>query len=104
MPEAQQPHSADQFGDQRDFWWNRDFLVLMARRWLLSEASSLADIGCGRCHWSRLLYPYLCAPVRLTAVDREPQWVAEAEQYFRRAFPEVAPDLLSFVQGDATAI
>ena len=27
---AIQPHSADQFGAQRDFWWNRDFLDLMA--------------------------------------------------------------------------
>lgn len=101
---ADLPHSAEQFGEQRDFWWNKDFLDLMAKRWRLGEASSLADIGCGRCHWSRLLYPYLRAPARLAAVDREPQWVAEAEQYFRRAFPGVRPDLLSFVQGDATAI
>src|ERR1039458_5904506 len=42
------PHSAEQFGPQRDFWWNRDFLDLMATRWRLREAASLADIGCGR--------------------------------------------------------
>lgn len=101
---ATKPHSADQFGAQRDFWSNRDFLDLMAMRWRLGEASSLADIGCGLCHWSRLLYPYLRAPARFAGVDREPRWVAEAPQHFRRAFPDVSPDLLTFVQGDATAI
>ena len=76
MPE--QPHSAEQFGPQRDFWWHRDFLDLMAARWSLNEAASLADVGCGQCHWSRLLYPYLRAPARFAGVDREPRWVAEA--------------------------
>ena len=44
---SDQPHSAEFFGEQRDFWWNRDFLALMATRWRLHEASSLADIGHG---------------------------------------------------------
>jgi SAM-dependent methyltransferase len=37
-------------------------------------------------------------------VDREERWVAEAARNFRRAFPQVPPDLLTIVQGDATAI
>lgn len=99
-----QPHSAEQFGPQRDFWWHRDFLDLMATRWRLAEATSLADIGCGQGHWSRLLYPYLQAPVRLAGFDREPQWVAAAEQNFRHAFPHVAPDLATFATGGASNI
>ena len=97
-------HSAEHFGPQRDYWWNRDFLDLMARRWRLNEASSLADIGCGRCHWSRLLYPFLKQPARLAAVDRDSRWVAEAERYFRQAFPDTPQEMLSFKQGDATNI
>jgi SAM-dependent methyltransferase len=103
-PTQSVPHSAEQFGPQRDFWWNRDFLDLMATRWRLREAASLADIGCGLCHWSRLLYPYLRAPARFVGVDREPRWVAEASRSFREAFPQVPPDLLKVVQGDATGI
>jgi ubiquinone/menaquinone biosynthesis C-methylase UbiE len=99
-----QGHSEEHFGEQRDFWWNRDFLDLMAERCLLSQASSMADIGCGLCHWSRLLYPYLRPPARFAGVDREPRWVLEGEQQFRRAFPTVPPDLLTFVEGDATNI
>jgi ubiquinone/menaquinone biosynthesis C-methylase UbiE len=104
MAQGPQPHSADQFGTQRDFWWHKDFLDLMAARWRLGEADSLADIGCGLCHWSRLLYPYLKAPARFAGVDREPQWVAQAECLFRAEFPNVPSDLLQFVQGDATRI
>ena len=98
------PHSAEQFGPQRDFWWHRDFLDLMATRWRLREAASLADIGCGQGHWSRLLYPYLRAPARLAGVDREPQWVAKAAENFRHAFPQLAPDQFAFIVGDATKI
>ncbi len=76
----------------------------MAARWRLREASSLADIGCGLGHWSRLLYPYLRPPARLAGVDREPRWVAEAPQLFRRDFPLVAPELFSFHQGEATCL
>lgn len=98
------PHSAEQFGPQREFWWNPDFLDLMATRWRLREAASIADVGCGLCHWSRLLYPYLRAPARFAGVDREARWVAAAARSFQRAFPEVPPGLWTFVQGDATAI
>ncbi len=101
---SEQPHSAELFGEQRDFWWNRDFLDLMATRWRLNEAASLADIGCGVGHWSRLLYPYLRAPARLAGVDRETRWVAEAPEKFRRAFPHVAPELISFHLGDAAQL
>src|ERR1019366_6722302 len=103
-PMSDQPHSAELFGEQRDFWWNRDFLDLMAARWRLHEPASLADIGCGLGHWSRLLYPYLRPPARLAGVDREPRWVAEAPEKFRHAFPHVAPELFSFHQGDATKL
>lgn len=99
-----QPHSAEWFGEQRDFWWNRDFLDLMAARWRLNEVSSFAGIGCGHGHWSRLLYSYLRPPARLAGVDREPRWIVEAPQHFRRAFPHVAPELFAFHQGDATRL
>ena len=103
-PKTGEPHSAACFGPQRDHWWNRDFLDLMARRWRLDQVSSIADIGCGVGHWSRLLYPYLKAPAQLAGVDREARWVTEGERRFREAFPQVAAELVKFHQGDATAI
>jgi len=101
---ANEPHSAELFGEQRDYWWNRDFLNLMAVRWRLHEAASLADIGCGLGHWSRLLYSYLRPPARLAGIDREPRWVTGAAKKFQQAFPLVAPELISFQQGEATQL
>src|SRR5439155_14718910 len=48
--------------------------------------------------------PYLRAPARFAGVDREPRWVAEAEEHFRRSFPQGPPGRLTFIQGAADAI
>lgn len=104
LPMQPQPHSAEQFGPQRDFWWHRDFLDLMAARWGLREAASLADIGCGQGHWSCLLYPYLRPPARLVGVDREPRWVSEAKLKFQQTFPRATSQNFEFLPGDATSL
>lgn len=78
MPKKEKPHSAEYFGDQRDFWWNPDFMALMAKRWKLSEARSILDAGCGIGHWGRVLSPFLSAEASLIGVDREPEWVKKA--------------------------
>ena len=46
------PHSAAYFNEQRDFWWNADYLQLVARRLRLSEVSSALDVGAGIGHWA----------------------------------------------------
>ena len=78
MTSEPRPHSAEYFGDQRDFWWNRDFVELMARRWQLSQARSVLEVGSGVGHWSRVLAPSLAPEAKLVGVEREPKWVAEA--------------------------
>jgi ubiquinone/menaquinone biosynthesis C-methylase UbiE len=98
------PHSAEFFGDQRDYWWNADFLDLMAARWRSHEVGSLLDVGCGVGHWSRLLFPRLGASAKLVAVDREHRWVVEAEQKTRRAFPHLPAESMEFRQADASQL
>lgn len=39
------PHSGHYFGDQRDFWWNFDFLALITKRWDLPHYRALLDVG-----------------------------------------------------------
>lgn len=72
------PHSAEYFGEQRDFWWHRDFLQLMAKRWRLPEAPRILDVGCGVGHWGRLMLSLVSDRATLVGVDREPQWVEQA--------------------------
>lgn len=76
-------HSAEYFGDSRDYWWNRDFLELMARRWRLGAVRDVLDVGCGVGHWGMLLASVLPADARVTGIDREPDWVEQASSRAR---------------------
>lgn len=71
-------HSEDYFGEQRDFWWNSDFLALMAQRWRLDQVQSMLDVGCGIGHWGRLWAPYLAQGASIVGIDREAKWVEKA--------------------------
>jgi SAM-dependent methyltransferase len=71
-------HSAEQFGDSRDYWWNLDFLQLMAQRWRFEAVREVLDVGCGVGHWGMLLGHVLPSSARVTGVDREPSWVDQA--------------------------
>ncbi len=72
------PHSAEYFGDYRDFWWNQDFLRLTAKRLKFDEIGSVLDVGCGIGHWGQILSAVLPPTTRFVGVDREEEWVTEA--------------------------
>jgi ubiquinone/menaquinone biosynthesis C-methylase UbiE len=65
---------------QRDFWWNRDFLELVARRLDLSPVRRVLDVGAGMGHWSTALLGVLPPDATLVGLDREPRWVERAQQ------------------------
>lgn len=83
MTKDEKPHSAEYFGEQRDFWWNSDFVALMAGRWELSRARAVLDAGCGIGHWGRVLAPFLSPEASVVGVDREPEWVLKAAELAR---------------------
>jgi len=94
-------HSEAFFGKYRDLWWNHDFLELMAKRWNLSDASSIADIGCGTGHWSRLIYQFLKPNSKLVGIDLEQEYIKKAPIEFHRAYPKISKNSYSFIIGDA---
>lgn len=100
MTKKEKPHSAEYFGDQRDFWWNADFMALMAERWKLSSVRSILDAGCGVGHWGRVLAPFLSPDAALTGVDREPEWVEKAAQIAKAK----GLSRFSYRQGDVNAL
>lgn len=67
-------HSEEYFGDYRDYWYNFDFLELMAKRWELSNIQTLLDVGYGQGHWTRLIASFLKKGSVVTAVDSDPKW------------------------------
>ncbi len=72
-------HSEEYFGEQRDYWWNRDFLELMAKRWRLDNIGLVLDVGCGIGHWGQLLASILPKHSKVIGVDRESDWVDKAQ-------------------------
>jgi SAM-dependent methyltransferase len=100
MAKKAKPHSAEYFGEQRDFWWNADFMALMAERWNLSQARSILDAGCGIGHWGRVLAPFLAPDTVLVGVDREREWVGKAEELAKAK----GLSRFSYRQGDVNAL
>jgi len=97
----QKPHSEAFFGEVRDYWWNKDFLELMAKRLALNKVKDALDVGSGIGHWGQLLLPLLASDAKLTGVDREPQWILRAEDRARNAGLEKQ---CAYQLGDANAL
>ncbi|HVD03837.1 MAG TPA: class I SAM-dependent methyltransferase [Candidatus Dormibacteraeota bacterium] len=77
-PDGSSGHSAAFFGNQRDYWWNEDFLRLVVERLGLAGTRSVLDVGCGLGHWSRVLTRVLPAVTEITGIDPEAAWVRQA--------------------------
>jgi SAM-dependent methyltransferase len=73
-------HSAEYFGDTRDYWWNLDFLELMSKRLSLDCVQHVLDVGCGVGHWGQLLANVIPSSARVQGVDREQRWVEKATE------------------------
>jgi ubiquinone/menaquinone biosynthesis C-methylase UbiE len=71
-------HSAEHFGDTRDYWWNLDFLELMGKRLSLDRVQNVLDVGCGVGHWGQLLAKVIAPSARVQGIDRDPLWVEKA--------------------------
>ena len=90
MPTQPKPHSAEYFGPQRDFWWNRDFLDLRAKRWRLAEAAT--ELAA-----SRLLVAQAAARIEAGA---DAQLVAAQAKLFATRTAERQLPVLAQAMGD----
>lgn len=77
------------------------FLELLAKRLNLSQINSIADIGIGLAHWSRLLIPFFSRPLHLVRVYIEYFWIEKAKKTFKIIQKEVEFSELFFIQEDA---
>jgi SAM-dependent methyltransferase len=94
-------HSAAWFGDERDYWWNRDYLELIATRLGLGGVRSVLDVGSGIGHWGRVLGSVLSPAARVVGVERESVWVREAE---RRALEAEVAGRFSYTTAAAESL
>jgi SAM-dependent methyltransferase len=96
-----EPHSAAFFNPQRDFWWNDDYLQLLAARLGLDGVRSALDVGAGLGHWGTLLLPLLAPEATIVGTERDPRWVVSAQE---RATRLGVGDRCRYVQGVAEAL
>src|SRR5215470_3596377 len=73
-------HSAEHFGDTRDYWWNLDFLQLIGERLSFDRVRDFLDVGCGVGHWGQLLANVIPSSARVQGIDRDPLWVEKAAE------------------------
>jgi SAM-dependent methyltransferase len=73
-------HSAEYFGETRDYWWNPDYIALIGRRLAFDRVHDMLDVGCGVGHWSQFLASALPADTQVIGVDRDPLWVEKATE------------------------
>jgi SAM-dependent methyltransferase len=75
-----EPHSAAYFNEQRDFWWNPDYLRLVAARLRLDRVRSVLDVGAGLGHWASTVLGLLSGDASMIGVERDPRWVIQARE------------------------
>jgi len=71
-------HSAEYFGDTRDYWWNADYIELTGRRLAFDQVRNVLDVGCGIGHWAQTLAGALPSETSVIGVDRDPFWIDKA--------------------------
>jgi SAM-dependent methyltransferase len=98
---SEAPHSAAFINPQREFWWNADYLRLLADRLHLADVHFALDVGAGAGHWGALLLPMLAADARIVGVERDPRWVHRARE---RATELGIGDRCEYLEGLADAL
>ncbi len=73
-------HSAEYFGDTRDYWWNPDYIELTGRRLGFDQVRNVLDVGCGIGHWAQTLERALPSQTTVIGVDRDPFWIGKATE------------------------
>jgi SAM-dependent methyltransferase len=73
-------HSAEYFGDTRDYWWNPDYIELTGHRLGFDEVRDVLDVGCGVGHWAQVLAAALPVEAKVIGVDRDPFWIEQATE------------------------
>lgn len=95
-----QAHSQDHLGESREYWWNEDFLELLAKRLSFQNCNSVADIGCGNGIMSLNVANYLPEGASIKGLDFEKRHLKSARQKVRKSEKSKGV-AFEFMEGDA---
>jgi ubiquinone/menaquinone biosynthesis C-methylase UbiE len=93
-------HSEEHLVDAREYWWNEDYLSLLAERLELDQCRAMADLGCGKGMMSFRFASYLSPGASIYGLDLERKYIKAAKQRVKHRNP--TPDVqFFFEEGDA---
>lgn len=93
-------HSESHLNDAREYWWNDDYLELLASRLELNQCDSLADIGCGKGMMAFKLAPFLAENAKVFGLDMEPKYIKGATKAIKKQSKNSTAEF-EFVSGSA---
>ncbi|WP_187264351.1 class I SAM-dependent methyltransferase [Pontibacter beigongshangensis] len=96
-------HSEEHLGPAREYWWNEDYLELLANRLHLPYTQTLVDIGCGKGMMGFKFSRYLPNGATVYGVDYEPGYIEEARQRAKSMYQQHDVEYI-FKVGNATDI
>ncbi|WP_347160147.1 class I SAM-dependent methyltransferase [Pontibacter chitinilyticus] len=96
-------HSEEHLGPAREYWWNDDYLELLANRLYLPYTQTLVDIGCGKGMMGFKFSRYLPDGATVYGVDYEPGYIQEAQQRAQSVYGHNSINY-QFKVGNATEI
>ncbi|HEY4652592.1 MAG TPA: methyltransferase domain-containing protein [Pontibacter sp.] len=96
-------HSEEHLGPAREYWWNEDYLELLAQRLHIPYCQTLVDIGCGKGMMGFKFSRYMPEGSHVYGVDYEPGYIAEAQQRAHTQFGHNQIEY-TFKVGNATDI
>ena len=96
-------HSEDHLGEAREYWWNDDYLALLAQRLNTTSYQNVADIGCGYGSMTFRLAPHFADTAHLFGVDFEEAYIKKARQKAKR-FQKSLNSHFTFLVGNADKI
>ncbi len=73
-------HSSEYFGEQRNYWWNEDYLRFLLEKHSFTEMRTALEMGCGIGHWCNLLVRILPNITSFTGIDSEECWIKHLER------------------------
>ena len=93
-------HSEAYITEAREYWWNEDYLALLASRLELQDCQAMTDVGCGEGSISLRLAHYLPPAAQVTGIDTEKHYLKRARQKAKhdKGLKQLS---FSFVEGDA---
>lgn len=103
MTEYKEAHSESHLVESREYWWNQDYLQLLAQRLELESCQKIADIGCGLGLLAFQLSSFLAEGAMVKGVDSEKKYVKRATQKAKKVHLKTGVQF-EFMVGDANQI